>query len=90
MCPHCLNRIAGGCVHCRPDRLEIARRDRQGRHRLTDDQRREFGLVVGPLYTPPGKSAPQIRVAATRNPDRKLVALRKEFGATVLPTDFTL
>jgi hypothetical protein len=88
MCPHCLNRVPRGCVHCRDDRLETARRTRQGHHRLTDDQRREYGLIAGPLFSRRSTDAPRAAKRATHTPDPKHAD--HAFGATVLPPTFNL
>ena len=90
MCPHCCNTVPGGCIHCRGEKLETGRRAKQSRHRLTDAQRREFGLVCGRLYSPPQGARTVLSAAPTHHRDRKLVALRKEFGSSVLPLDFVL
>jgi len=88
MCLHCLNRVPGGCVHCRDEKLENARRTRQQRRRLTDAQRREYGLVAGRLYTPPGLlHVRSVAAAPTRNRDQRGPA---QFGSSVLPANFTL
>lgn len=88
MCPHCLN-ATSGCIHCRDQRLENIRRERQGRRRLTDDQRREYGLIAGRLYTPARNGAAPTRPAPpTRNRDRQFGA--RKFGTSVLPVGFSL
>jgi len=86
MCPHCHDAVRG-CIHCRDAQIERRRSETGRRHRLTDDQRRAFGLVSGRLFTPAQNgNAPRSARPATHNRDPR----SRCFANAVLPASFQI